>query len=220
MRADFSGQRDIFDPSQFTWPVNVIGAGGIGSALLFPLVKLGVSQLHIWDSDAVEPHNIPAQLVYRPSDIGLSKVKAASAFLERQEADCEIIGHEGFVTADTPLEGVVISGVDSFASRRAIWEAVKFNPLAPFYMDGRIGGEQLQLLTLNPSDFDEIEFYEKWFFPDNEAAELPCAARTVIHPAGLLANLMVAQLTLFLRKEPYKANIMAHLKTMQFTTSK
>lgn len=218
MNTDYKDQRGIFDPDKFMWPVHIIGMGGIGSAVLFPLMKLGVKQLHLWDSDVVEPHNIPAQLLYRPSDIGLAKVQAAAAFLERQEAVCEVTTHQELVTAETPLEGVVISGVDSMTSRSAIWEAVKFNPLVPFFMDGRIGGEQLQLLTLAPSNFDEIEGYERWLFPDNEAAQLPCAARTVIHPPTVLAGLMIAQLTLFLREESYRTNIMANLKAQQFST--
>lgn len=219
MKADYSDQTAIFDPAKFAWPVHIIGLGGIGSAVLFPLLKLGVRELHIWDRDEVEPHNIPAQLVYRVSDIGISKAKAVQAFTERQEAECHVVPHEEFVTETTSLEGVVISGVDSMASRSAIWQAVQWNADVPLYMDGRIGGEQLQLLTLNPSDPDAIEAYEHWLFPDSEASELPCAARTVIHPPTVLAGLMVAQLTLFLREEKPKGNIMAHLKAMNFVVN-
>jgi hypothetical protein len=91
--------------------------------------------------------------------------------------------------------------------------------MVPLYLDGRIGGEQLQLLTVHPADFEEAERYQKWLFPDEEAAKLPCAARTVIHPLTVLAGLMVAQLTLFARGEPLKTNIRAHLKSMQFLTN-
>jgi len=217
---DYSDQTDIFDPSKFGWPVHLVGLGGIGSAVLFPLLKLGVKELHIWDADKVEPHNIPAQLIYRPSDIGMTKAAAACAFIERQEADCRVTPHVENVSADTSLEGVVISGVDSMRSRYAIWHAVTHSSMyVPLYMDGRIGGEQLQLLTVHPSDFRQAEKYERWLFPDEEASPLPCAARTVIHPPTVLAGLMVTQLTLFARGEPFRANVIAHLKKMQFTTT-
>lgn len=216
---DYSNQTDIFDPAQFAWPVHVIGLGGIGGAVLFPLLKLGVHEVHVWDTDVVEPHNIPAQLVYRPSDIGVSKAKAVQAFAERQEADCEIVIHEERVDSDTKLNGIVISGVDSMASRSDIWQAVQYNVEVPLYMDGRIGGEQLQLLTLNPSDFDSVQGYEEWLFPDSEAAELPCAARTVIHPPTVLAGLMIAQLTRFMREMVLESNIVIHLGSMQFVVS-
>lgn len=223
MKADYSGQTDIFDPAKFAWPVHVIGLGGIGSALILPLIRLGLrSELHVWDNDVVEPHNPPAQPIYRPSDVGTPKSKAVQAFTEYMEGECTVVPHDAWVAADTPLEGVVISGVDSMKSRTAIWQAVQANSyLVPFYMDGRIGGEQLQLLSLNPSDFDVAERYEQdWLFPDEEAAELPCAARTVIHPTQTLSGLMVANLTLFARDERYPANIIANLRKGKFNSYK
>jgi len=217
MRADYSDQTAIFDPDAFGWPVHIIGLGGIGGALVFPLLKLGIKELHVWDNDEVEPRNIPAQLVYRLSDIGTSKADAVCEFAKRQEVECIVTPHNEFVTSETQLEGVVISGVDKMTQRSNIWTAVQSNPaFVPLYLDGRIGGEQFQLLSVRPADFNECEMYEKWLFPDEEAADLPCAARTVIHPPTVLAGLMVAQLTLFYRKETIKTNICCHLKTMQF----
>ena len=55
---DFSHQTDIFDPNEFGWPVHLIGAGGIGSALALPVMKIGVREIHLWDTDDVEPHNV------------------------------------------------------------------------------------------------------------------------------------------------------------------
>lgn len=221
MRIVYSHQTDIFDPDKWTYPVHVIGAGGIGSALLFPLMKLGVHEIHVWDKDDVEPHNIPAQLLYRPSDIGTSKVDAVCAFAERQEVQCKVVGHNEFVTENTDLGGIVISGVDSMKSRKAIWEAVKFNVSVPLYMDGRIGGEAYALFTLNPSVWEEIESYENnAMFSDEEAAQLPCAARTVIHPPMGLTEKIIGNLTLFARDLPCKSSINAHCKTTQMITGK
>lgn len=222
-RISYGHQTGIFDPKKFVDPVHVIGCGGIGSALVFALAKLGVREIHLWDTDVVEDHNIPCQLVYRPTDItdGITKPEAIAAFLERQEAECKVVVHNEFVGPDTELEGIVISGVDSMASRMAIWQAVQENAhLIPFYMDGRIGGESLQLLSLDPSDPDDVEMYEAWLFPDEEAAELPCAERTVIHPAVTLSGLMIAQITRFLRELPPVSNVMFDMKTMQYTQSR
>jgi hypothetical protein len=230
---DYSGQLEIFDPSKFVEPVHIIGCGGIGSALFFPLLKLGVQTIHLWDKDAVEAHNIPCQLVYRPSDIGTSKVLAMKNFAERQEAECEVIPHDEFVTGETPLDGIVISGVDSQDSRKAIWAAIQANlAFVPLYMDGRLGGENLQLLTqgfneetarlaaFSPADFDAaLEYEEHWLFPSSRSTQLPCAARTVIHPPVALASLIIAQLTLYMRKVALRDNICFNLKTMQFVAS-
>lgn len=216
--VSYADQQQIFDPDQFTWPVHVIGLGGIGSALVLPLVKLGLrSELHLWDDDAtVEPHNIPAQLLYRRSDVGKPKAATTVEILEPYcEPQCKLVPHAERVTKDTPLSGVVISGVDSMASRQAIWEALQFNTNVPLYIDGRIGGEQIQLFTANPSDLDEIAFYEGWLFEDSEGSTLPCAARTVIGPPVTLAGLIITQLTRFARGLPTKRNISMHVKDTQ-----
>ncbi|MCL2869217.1 ThiF family adenylyltransferase [Candidatus Saccharibacteria bacterium] len=216
--TDYHNQTDIFDPAGFTWPIHIIGCGGIGGALFLPLIKLGVPEIHIWDPDVVEPHNIPAQLVYKQSDVGKLKVEAMQAFAEWMEADCKIVPHPETVTAETDLSGIVISGVDSMASRQAIWQAIeKAFWEVPLYMDGRIGGEQLQLLTVLPSDVAAVDHYKQfWLFDDSEAASLPCAARTVIHPPTVLAGLIIANLTRFVRQLEIDSSIICHLKTMQF----
>jgi molybdopterin-synthase adenylyltransferase len=213
----YADQLGFFDPDKFATEVHIAGIGGIGSALLFFLAKLGVPKIHIWDPDVVEKHNVPAQLIYRPSDVKnkLLKVDAARAFLERQEYDGEIITHPEMVTADSELDGIVMSGVDSMTSRNAIWEAVRANGLVELYFDGRIGGEQIQLLTVSLTDLEQCEKYEAFLFDDEEASQLPCALRTVIHPAGLLAYLMVGQLTLYTREKGLKFNITADLENVQ-----
>ena len=214
--VDYSNQTDIFNPERFTWPVHIIGLGGIGGSLLFPLVKLGIGEVHLWDDDVVVPHNLPSQLIYRPSDVGQPKVVAAQAFLERQESGCVVQTHAVRVGPETTLQGIVISGVDSMASRKAIWQVVRFSFEIPLYLDGRIGGERLQLLSCRPSDVDGIERYERTLFSDDEASPLPCAARAVIHPVVTLAGLIITQLTLFARNEEVRPNIMAHLQSLQF----
>ncbi len=220
-RPDYSGQTDIFNPDTFGWDIHLIGCGGIGSTLMYPLAKLGIKgAIHLWDPDVVEPHNIPSQLIYRPSDVGRLKVEAARDFLLRQEVTATIVTHAERVTEATPLSGVVISGVDSMAARQAIWRAIEFDPGIVLYMDGRIGGEQLNLLTLNPSDFDRVEWYKEFeLFDDAEAAPLPCAARTCIHPPVVLAGLIIAQLTLLARGMSTTKSTFVHLRTTQLFTN-
>ena len=215
--SDYSGQTDIFDPRKFTWPIHIIGCGGIGSNLILPLAKMGIPELHLWDPDQVEDHNIPSQL-YRPSDIGANKVDIAKQILESFEVDATITTHTEAVCANTQLEGVVISGVDSMTARQAIWEAVKANFTAiPLLMDGRIGGEQLELITLSPSDFDAVNAYESGdLFADEDALPLPCAARTTVHTPLVLDGLILANLTLFARGLPTQPRTIIQLKTMQF----
>ena len=214
--VSFADQLDIFDPEKWGWPIHVIGLGGIGSSLLLPLVKLGVRDVHIWDDDNVEAHNVPAQLLYRTSDVGQSKVSAAASIIDSYGMNVTIHQHERWVTPSTKLEGVVMSGVDKMSSRRMIWEAVKYNPQVPLYVDGRIGAEKVQVLTVDPVDAESIGSYEPWLLSDEDVADLPCSARTIIHSPLQVATWMIAQLTLHARGELPREMVFSNLREMQY----
>lgn len=218
-QVDFSHQTNVFDPDRFGWPVHVIGAGGIGSALLPLLYKIGVRDLHIHDNDFVEQHNPPNQLLYWASDIGRPKVEVARERLEQYGfAHNMVTAHKHWVTEDTPLEGVVISGVDSMSSRKAIWQAVLNNVFEiPIYMDGRVGGEMLTLLTVDPISIDSAEYYETRLYDDDDVEELDCAARAIIHPVGIVANLILANLTRFYRGMPLDEYMFYHSGLSHFS---
>lgn len=214
-RISYVDQLGFFDPLEYATPIHVIGAGGIGSAVAVQLGKLGVRELHVWDEDVVEGKNIPGQLPYRPSDIGRPKVEALSAYFVRQEMETRVFAHREMVGPNTDLRGLVISGVDSMAARIDIWEAVRDNPFVPLYIDGRVGGEYLQLLTVDPIDPDSAASYARWLFDDNDDPELECSMRAVCFVPGTLAGYIVAQFTLHVRREPMHSSIFIDLKTSQ-----
>ena len=111
--ADYSNQLDLFNPRLHSAPVHLIGLGGIGSSLLLPLIKLGISDITLYDDDVLEESNIPSQLIYREEDIGKPKVEAAAEFADRYGVQAKTV--QARVDGDTSLEGIVISGVDSMA---------------------------------------------------------------------------------------------------------
>ena len=203
-RADYSDQVALFNPQTFGWPVHIIGVGSIGGALLPALAQLGIAEIHIWDNDRVERRNLTNQCIYRRSDLGLAKVEAAAAYMQRQETEATIITHCERVSAETRFDGVVMSGVDSMRSRKVIWEAVRASAASvPLYVDGRIGGVQLHMQALNPLDPDltVIERYESWLFPDEQSAKEPCGGRTIGFTPLILAGLMTDRLVLFAREQ-------------------
>src|SRR5438132_7315092 len=63
--------------------VAVIGAGGIGSAVIPALAGAGVGQLTIIDDDVVELGNLHRQPLYRERDEGYSKADLALQFVHR-----------------------------------------------------------------------------------------------------------------------------------------
>src|SRR4051794_576917 len=100
--------------------VLVIGAGGLGSAVLQYLCAAGVGRLVIVDHDRVEESNLHRQPIYRMTDIGSLKDEAARAALEATNPDVHI---EAVCERLTPANAarlvasadLVVDAADSFA---------------------------------------------------------------------------------------------------------
>ena len=100
--------------------VLVIGAGGLGSAVLQYLSAAGVGRLVIVDQDRVEESNLHRQPIYRMSDVGLFKAQAArKALLDtnpgiRIDAVCERLTPANAARWVVEVD-VVVDAADSFA---------------------------------------------------------------------------------------------------------
>jgi adenylyltransferase/sulfurtransferase len=71
----------------------VIGAGGLGSAVLPILAAAGVGTVGIVENDNVETSNLQRQILYNPEDAGQSKMDLVVSMLKKKNPDAEIITH-------------------------------------------------------------------------------------------------------------------------------
>jgi sulfur-carrier protein adenylyltransferase/sulfurtransferase len=100
--------------------VLVVGAGGLGCAVLQYLTAAGVGRLIVVDHDLVEESNLHRQPLYRMSDLGERKVHAARAALEAMNPGVQVepvCARLSSVNAAPLIEAakVVIDAADSFA---------------------------------------------------------------------------------------------------------
>src|SRR5215469_4520771 len=100
--------------------VLVVGAGGLGCAVLQYLVAAGVGRLIVIDHDVVEESNLHRQPLYRMSDLGQPKVAAARAALLETNPGVRIDAHAERLTATNAprlvqAADVVIDAADSLA---------------------------------------------------------------------------------------------------------
>jgi molybdopterin/thiamine biosynthesis adenylyltransferase len=196
---DFLRQLDMLSPRDLDGvEVTVVGAGGIGSFTIPALAKMGVTNLTIYDDDVVEPHNLPNQS-YRPQDLGHSKVEAIASICGdftkvRPNAVASKLG-------SIRPEGIVISGVDSMRSRKAIWKNISWNPNVRCYIDARMGAEMLQIFTIDPCDEEQVIFYEKSLFDDKNAFVAPCTNRAIIYTGYFVAAFICNQLKKVVKEE-------------------
>lgn len=117
------GQRKLKEAS-----VAVIGAGGIGSAVIPALAGAGVGRLTIIDDDVVELGNLHRQPLFRERDAGYSKADLALQFVQRLNHFVKatpVQARIGAGNAEDLLGGhdLVIDGSDNFATRLAVSDA-------------------------------------------------------------------------------------------------
>jgi adenylyltransferase/sulfurtransferase len=105
--------------------VAVIGAGGIGSAVIPALAGAGVGRLTIVDSDVVELANLHRQPLFTEADVGRSKADLAAEFVSRLNHFVDVHSKQeriGTENATSLIAGhdLVIDGSDNFATRLAV----------------------------------------------------------------------------------------------------
>ena len=102
--------------------VCVVGAGGIGCAVIPALAGAGIGRLTIIDGDAVDLSNLHRQPLYRSREIGEPKAALAAQFVRRFNPFVELRPVEQRVElgkADALLSGhdLILDGTDNFATR-------------------------------------------------------------------------------------------------------
>ena len=118
-----AGQHKLFQAA-----VSVIGAGGLGCALLQYLVAAGVGRIGIIDDDIVSLSNLHRQVLYSTDDIGLPKAKQAIKVLSRLNPEIDIIGYNERLTVANALTlmeefDIIVDCTDNFATRYLINDA-------------------------------------------------------------------------------------------------
>jgi adenylyltransferase/sulfurtransferase len=102
--------------------IAVIGAGGIGSAVIPALAAAGIGHLTIIDDDVVDLTNLHRQTIFREADVGLAKATAAAAFATERNSGLSVeIVEERLLDCNVSLLAtgydLIIDGSDNFATR-------------------------------------------------------------------------------------------------------
>jgi molybdopterin/thiamine biosynthesis adenylyltransferase len=117
------GQRKLKETA-----VAMIGAGGIGSAVIPVLAGAGIGKLTIIDDDVIELANLHRQPLFRERDAGHPKAELAGQFVQRLNRFVEAQPLQARIDAQNAsglLGGhdLVIDGSDNFATRLAVSDA-------------------------------------------------------------------------------------------------
>jgi len=184
----------VFDPSKFkNKHIHIIGAGATGSRIAVGLSKLGLENLHIYDYDVVESHNVANQ-VYSVNDIGQKKSDAIGAIIKRYTG-VDVECNDMRVGSDNTFEGVVYLLTDTMESRKEIWEScIKGKVSVELMVETRMGVSEGRVYLVNPICRKHQEEWEDTLYDDDEGVESVCGSKISVGPtAEIISGLAVWQ---------------------------
>lgn len=133
--------------------VLVIGAGGLGSPVLYYLAAAGIGTLGVVDFDTVGISNLNRQILHFTEDIGKRKVDSAEEKLVKLNPHLKLVKYSLRINSDN-LEDiiggyeVVVDAVDNFPARYLISDCCYF--LKKPLIEGAVLGFEGILMTILP----------------------------------------------------------------------
>lgn len=155
---DLMRSRDIFDPTKFKKDVHIIGVGATGSHLCENLVENGIpgDQIHVYDYDVIEEHNISNQL-YTKKQIGKLKVEALKDIM-LDSYDEEIIIHPEKVEDCSRMTGVIFLLIDG--KREPLFKTIRMKSGIDFFIETGIDARAGTILSINPKSLKQVKYFE------------------------------------------------------------
>jgi molybdopterin/thiamine biosynthesis adenylyltransferase len=108
--------------------VAIVGAGGIGAAVISALTGAGIGKLTIIDGDQVELSNLQRQPLFTDEQLGVGKAYLATRFVRDRNPHVEVATFSHRVDAANAAgllahHDLIVDGTDNFATRLAVSDA-------------------------------------------------------------------------------------------------
>jgi len=185
MVSNFTRQMSFVPPEKFDGTcVSVIGVGAVGSNIAMLLAQMGYGrpgcgELHLYDFDIVEEHNLPNQ-AFLLEHVGMKKVDAMKDLIEKKMG-FSVNAHDRKVTedmADDPSirrSHYVFMAVDSMAARKSILKSfLEFNITTRLMIESRMGATDGMVFAINPQDYNECQVWSDKWYTDEESVAGGC----------------------------------------------
>lgn len=194
--------RSVINPNDNPYPIHIIGCGATGSWVGTILAKMGFTNIHLYDFDIVEEHNLANQN-YNKSDIGKSKVVCLKNYMESINDEIKVFEHKERVAGETKLDGIVFLLTDTMKSRKEIYEGcIKNKPAVKMLLETRMGATQGIVYSVRPGCSYEQKAYEQTLYSDDVAETSVCGSSiSVIATAMSIAAQVVWQAINFINSE-------------------
>jgi len=218
MEYNYKKQTVIFNPDTDEQPeIHVIGVGALGSWLTLLLVKLGFTNITVWDGDKVELHNLPNQL-YGEESLYMWKVDALKQFILKHYPSRirDMRFRSEMVTPRNvdKLKGVVFNCVDSMSARKMIYKlGYKRTDNIELLIEDRLSIHGGYIYTIS-KDTEEWN-YEATLYDGEEAEVSECGVSQTIATAGFFISSIMADIMMsWLTRQPFMRKIETEMHSM------
>ena len=218
-------QRELVPPDRLAQcRALVIGVGAIGRQVALQLAAIGAGLIDLVDFDQVAVENLAPQ-AYWPADLGRAKVHATADVCRLINPDAQVHAH-GNVFRRSSVKAMalfhdrqhrlaVFCCVDSIATRRLVWEALRER--TAMFLDGRMSAEVIRVLAAEEPPHDD--YYASTLFDPREAHAGACTAKSTVYTASIAAGLMLGQFTKWLRDLPLERDLMLNLLSAELSVT-
>lgn len=179
--------------------VLVVGAGGLGSPVLYYLAAAGIGTLGVVDHDVVDLSNLQRQILHRTNDVGTLKVESAREKLVALNPDVNVLVYPNCFSHENGANLVrqydfVVDCCDSFESKYLINDICVAE--AKPYSHGAVIGLRGEVMTYVPGHAD----YRKIFNdpPDAEEASSSARAGVLGAVAGIVGSIQATEVVKYL----------------------
>ena len=193
--------KDLINQSKLDH-ISVIGAGGIGSALLQNAAIMGFKKITVWDNDRLEEHNL-STTSWPECYLNSTKVKAAEDTLFQLNKKCKVITKPHLWKEGFPLANKVFLTPDNMEVRLKAYKTWLSNPDREFLIDMRMGALGLEVITVTR----ESDYFMDSYVPSSEIPDDPCTAKHTIFCGSQAASIGLAQAFNVLQNRLYYAYI-------------
>ena len=195
MEIDYLRQLPLLNPAHFKKHADIIGAGATGSYVALQLAQMGIKNLHVWDFDVVEEHNLPNQ-AFLIKHIGMPKVDALNDVIE-MKCGFRIDARNEKVVDQSLGSGYIFILTDTMSSRKEIFNnCIRGRALnTDLVIETRMDIDNGRVYAFNPNSSSQVKEWEETLYSDEESSASMCRASFSIAPTVMtLASLAVWRL--------------------------
>ena len=194
--------------------ITVIGAGGIGSALIRSAAIMGFSSMDIWDFDELEEHNLSTTL-YEEKYLNMNKATIGGLVAKDHNSNVRIKAFSTYNKGDEVHPKVFIC-TDNMEVRKLAYEEWLKKEDREFFIDMRMGALTMEIVTATKA---HDNYMETWL-PSDKIPDESCTAKHTIFTANVCAGYGLNQAFNVLQNRPYRDYIWVSLAPISYRLGK